>query len=87
MLFMIIMFFNIYGKDMAGMNTELMLSGTSKSSPVVKMIVIGLFLAAMLCIPTFCRRSCCIDNQIIFPWFSWCMGVDNRASDWTWPDS
>lgn len=54
MLSMIIMFFNIYGKDMAGMNTELMLSGTSKSPPVVKMIVIGLFLAAMLCIPTFC---------------------------------
>lgn len=43
MLFMIIMLFDIYGKDMADMNTELMLSGTSKSPPVVKMIVIGLF--------------------------------------------
>lgn len=49
---MIIMLFDIYGKDMADMNTELMLSGTSKSPPVVKMIVIGHGLTvSILCFP------------------------------------
>ena len=54
MLFMIIMFFNIFEMNIADMNTELMLSGTAKSPSAIKVIVIVIFLAAMLCIPTYC---------------------------------